>query len=493
MRLRGIPIPRPVVTTNPKYVRFQRTYFESPDGFMRDCVNWPEGESPSEYQQQIGRNLVRHHREAVKGPRRLGKTALAALLVLWFSLTRDGAHDWKLVTMAGGWGQLKRYLWPEVHKWARVLRWDVIGRPPFKHDDELLKESLQLTTGAAFGMVSDRPELIEGAGAKQYFLIMDEAKSITDSMFDAAEGSMASGGTKPGYETFALMISTPPQVRAGRFYDIFARKAGLEKWHPQSVTMLEAVGAGRVSREWVDDMARLWGTDSPNYQTYVLGEFSDIDTSQSVIPLPWVEAAIERWIVWDELGRSLPEFKRASCDVARFGDDLTVIGLRYGNIIAEIRRFSKKDLMETTGNCKAVLDGHPGPMVIDVDGIGGGVVDRLNEQGYKRRVRAFKAEAATDRKDASGEYGFTNCRSGMWWNMREMLAPESGFEVMLPPDDKVIGDLTAPTWRVTSGGKIQVEPKADIRKRIGRSTDDGDMICQAFWEDSKVPTFTKIR
>jgi hypothetical protein len=374
------------------------------------------------------------------------------------------------------------------------LRWDVIGRQPFKVDVELLKENLQLSTGAAFGMVSDRPELIEGAGAQQYMLIMDESKAIPDAMFDAAEGSMASGGVAAGYDTYALMLSTPPMARAGRFYDVFARKPGLEKWHTTSVTMLEAVGAGRVSQEWVDDMGKLWGVESPAYQTYVLGEFSDVDTTGSVIPLPWLEAAQERWLIWQDMGSALPEYKKASCDVARFGADMTVIGLRYGDIITEVRRFAKQDLMETTGRCMAILDAYPGPIIVDVDGMGGGVVDRLKEQLRERkqqvnRVIPFKAEAPTDRKDLSNEFGFINKRSAMWWNMREMLAPGSGFEVMIPPDDKITTDLTAPTWRVTSGGKIQVEPKPDIKKRIGRSTDDGDMICQAFWDESTTVSF----
>ena len=63
--------------------------------------------------------------------------------------------------------------------------------------------------------------------------------------------------------------------------------------------------------------------------------------------------------------------------------------------------------------------------------------------------------------------------------MREILEEEP---VALPPDDKLTGDLTAPHWRVVSGGKIQVEAKEEIRKRLGRSTDDGDAVVQAFWE-----------
>ena len=70
-------------------------------------------------------------------------------------------------------------------------------------------------------------------------------------------------------------------------------------------------------------------------------------------------------------------------------------------------------------------------------------------------------------------------RSAAWWNLREMLETEP---VALPPDDRLIGDLTAPHWRVMSGGKIKVESKDEIKKRINRSTDDGDAVIQAFWQ-----------
>ena len=66
--------------------------------------------------------------------------------------------------------------------------------------------------------------------------------------------------------------------------------------------------------------------------------------------------------------------------------------------------------------------------------------------------------------------------------MRELLDPESGANVMLPPTDNLTGDLCAPTWGVTSSGKIKLESKDDIKKRIGRSTDHGDTVVQAFWK-----------
>jgi hypothetical protein len=119
--------------------------------------------------------------------------------------------------------------------------------------------------------------------------------------------------------------------------------------------------------------------------------------------------------------------------------------------------------------------------MVDVIGIGAGVLDRLREQGC--RAEAFNASAGTKNKDATGELGFPNCRSAAWWLMREMLDPSRDPDAALPVDDDLLGDLTAPKWKILSGGKIQVESKDDIRKRIGRSTDAGDATVQAYWQE----------
>ncbi|HZQ08615.1 MAG TPA: hypothetical protein VFD70_18680, partial [Anaerolineae bacterium] len=85
----------------------------------------------------------------------------------------------------------------------------------------------------------------------------------------------------------------------------------------------------------------------------------------------------------------------------------------------------------------------------------------------------------------SGELGFVDKRAHAWWNMRELLDPANGADIALPPEDTLIGDLTAPHWRPMSGGKIRVESKDELRKpeRLGRSTDDGDAVVMAFYDE----------
>ncbi len=121
----------------------------------------------------------------------------------------------------------------------------------------------------------------------------------------------------------------------------------------------------------------------------------------------------------------------------------------------------------------------------DVIGVGAGVVDKLRED--KQAVEAFNAGGATEWKDRSGEMLFANKRAAAWWNLRELLDPANGHAIALPPDDLLTGDLTAPHWRPTSGGRIVVESKDDLRKRLGRSTDSGDAAAMAFWKEPLAP------
>lgn len=462
-------------------------YLKDAAGFARDCIRTDDG--PTAYQRRVlepyGAAPV--VRRAVRGPHGLGKTCLASWLALWFALTRDAAGvDWKIVTTASVERQLTKYLWPEIHKWARRLDWERIGRPPFRRD-ELLSLTLKLGHGEGFAAACTDPAKLEGAHADALLFIYDEAKAIPPETFDATEGAFSGAGGDTGREAFALAISTPGAPN-GRFYDIHKRRPGLEDWDAIHVTLEDTVKAGRVSREWAENRAKLWGAESAIFQNRVLGEFA-AGEEDGVIPLAWIEAANERFEELPPLSEH-DDLDAVGADIARDGPDKTVLALRYGHHLRELRRYGKQGTMETAGRIDGVLKAHHHPSrqitaVVDVIGIGAGVVDRLRETSLERVV-AFNASERSDRKDRSGELGFVNARAAAWWNLREMLDPDSGLAVALPPDDLLTGDLTAPTWAVMSGGRIQVESKKDIKKRLGRSTDDGDAVVMAFWPEGSV-------
>lgn len=479
--------PAPPIVSN----AFKRTYREDPAAFVRDCFRWGPDEGPTFYQEEILSEVPVKKRVAVRGPHSLGKTAMIAWLILWFGLTRDG-EDWKCPSTASVWRQLKKYTWPEVHKWARRLRWEIIQRVPFDLRTELLQTHLRLSTGEAFAIASDNHEYIEGAHADSLLYIFDEAKAIPAATFDAAEGAFMGSSSA---EAFAFAASTPGEP-AGRFYDIHSRRAGYEDWWVRHVTLEDTIKANRIAPEKAEQRKKQWGETSALYQNRVLGQFCASE-ADGVIPLAWLDEAHERWREWKAAtaaGLNGHTFTSVGADIAGGGGDVTVLAPRFQNVISELRRPPHAKTMETAGIIKGIIDANGGYAVVDSVGLGLGVFDRLRELGVD--ALPFSAgKSAKDKEgqvilDKTGEQAFVDLRAAAWWNLREMLDPESGHDLALPDDDLLTGDLTAPRWRVMSGGKIRVESKADIEKRIGRSTDDGDAVVMAFvpkaWIEERV-------
>jgi hypothetical protein len=505
---------------DPPGEQFRQRYMNDPVGFARECVEWGAGEGLTLYQQEILSALVTERRAnvcraAVRGPHTLGKTCVASIAILWFALTRDDLpdkSDWKIITTASVSRQLTDFLWPEVRKWSTRVKWDKVGRAQFTQY-ELMAETLRLKTGKASSITSSEETGTEGGHADHLLYIFDEAKAIEPSRWDAAEGALMGG---VGKEIIALAISTPGDPQ-GRFFEIHNRKPGLEDWWVRHVTIDECIAAGRATPEFVEQRRRQWGENSAVFQNRVLGNFCE-STEDTVIPLAWVEAANERWLKRIEVQHHLPscardchethwnwvdgaerglwpkqqwrsgrdeeDFTCVGVDIARSDlGDKTVVARRQGNTITQLDRYSIADTMPIVGKVKGVLERYTHAYaMVDVIGIGSGPVDRLRELFPAKRILAFNASEGTNLKDRGKELEFSNCRSAAWWNMRELLDPAYDSDIALPPCDMLTGDLTAPKrGKDTSSGKITVESKKDIRKRLGRSTDDGDAVVMAFF------------
>ena len=280
------------------------------------------------------------------------------------------------------------------------------------------------------------------------------------------------------YEARALAISTPG-VPSGQFYDIHMRKPGFEDWLSRHVTIDEAIDAGRVSGLWVAQRVKQWGETSSVYQNRVLGEFAD-NTEEGVIPLSWIVRAQNKWKEWKSSGmRAVHGKKTLGVDVARAGDDKTVIAVRDGSLIRNLHVFSKLPTTATTGHVKVRSEGRY--IQIETDGgLGAAVYDNLREKSVPL-LRPITVGGSTHFRDKSKQLRFDDVRSAMWWNMRELLDPDNGEELMLPPVEELKIDLSSPSWEMISDGVVKVEAKKSIRARIGRSTDYGDACCLAFW------------
>lgn len=448
-------------------------WWSCPACWARECLSV----HLSEYQVEVLDELPRRSRIALRGPHGLGKSFLGSVVVLWFASTRDLAGvDWKIITTASAWRHLEVYLWPEIHKWANRIEFETLGRSPFDRRRELMDLRLKLGHGAATAVASNDPAKIEGAHADSLLYLLDEAKTIPPPTWDSVEGAFSGAGMDTGQEAFAIAMSTPGPP-TGRFYDIHRRAPGYEDWWTRHVTLEEAIAAGRISRQWAEQRALQWGPESAMYANRVLGEFHASD-EDSVIPLAWIEAAVERWYEWDRAGRpgaGGPHW--TGVDVGRGGDE-TVLASRDGPHVT-----IDTDRHRNTMTTVSTVQSRPGRAVVDVVGLGAGVYDRLREM-HARPV-AFTGSGRANGRDRSGKFGFTNVRSAAYWHIRELLDLEYEPTLALPPDDLMISDLTTPTWSVTSGlpPKIQVETKDKVVDRLGRSPDRGDAVVMSVWAE----------
>lgn len=461
---------------------FQEKYFQRPDLFVQECLHWQSGVSPTAYQLEICEAFPHKKRCAVRGPHGLGKTALASWIVLWFALTRDG-YDWKIVTTASAYRQLVKYLWPEIHKWVRKIRWDVIGTLPWREGHELLSVSLRLNTGSAFAVASNKPDLIEGAHAKHMLYVYDEAKAIPDKTWDAIEGAFANVGAGTGDEGLALAISTPGDIN-GRFYDINRKKAGLEDWWVRFVTKAECIAAGRMSADWAEQKKRLWGETSAVYQNRVEGQFAAQD-EHAIVPLAWIELANQRWEAWKEKGFPGTHVI-TSADIAEGGGNKTVFanlmqigGADCFRAVKDFEEFThaqekKTATMATAGRLAGKKRAEPKlRLIVDAIGIGAGVAHRLNE--LQLACTAFKGGEKTSRVDFTRQFTFNDKNSAAWYLVREMLNPDYQFPMALPPSDDLVRDLTTRHYSIRSDGVVIVEGKKEMRKRLKLEEPEAEM------------------
>lgn len=471
--------PQARVSVTDRYAEFKARYFNDPVAFAQDCIHWGAGESLAPYQMEVMSQVVERRRVAAVGPHGLGKSAMMAIMVLWFALTRDGL-DWKCPMTASVWGQLTNYLMPELRKWSRRVNWRKVGRSPFIAGRELLKESLNLTTGSAFATASDKPEAIEGAHADEMLYILDEAKAIPDKMYAGIEGAFSTTGN-----IYVMVVSTPGD-NTGQFFQIHTERERYKAWWVRAVTLEECVEAGRISMTWAAEKELEWGRSSADYQRRVLGRFFQEDSPNGLIPRAWVWAANKRWLQWKidagENRRPLPSFSGLGVDVGGESDsgDSSVIATRMGWFFDELKIIKGFDPLQLAFEVYQETRKHsrPGWVQVDKIGIGAGVIARLRQLG----VDVYGWDAAGAYKhltDSTNQQKFASYRSWAWWRMRELLDPMTGSMIALPPDQDLEDELCAPTRGETANGEIQVESKRAIRKRLGRSTDRADAIIMA--------------
>jgi hypothetical protein len=430
-------------STNP-FATAAARYGRAPVAFVREVLH----AEPDAWQLQALRALGNGHtRISIRSGHGTGKSAFAAWAIVWFSNTRI---PFKAVATAPTAPQLFDVLWPEVMKWHRTLPptwqslWDITS------DHMKLKADPESFVTARTSR-PETPESMQGIHSSNVLLVADEASGIAEPVFEAAAGSMSSAGAT------TILIGNPTRS-TGFFWRTHATERG--RWFTMKVSGLDSP---RVSKEFVDEHAQRYGLNSTAYRVRVLGEFPEAD-SDTFIAGELVDQAMQRDVALD-----LTKSEIWGLDVARFGDDSSVLIKRRGYVVTEPPRVWRNfDTMMLAGAIKAEWDmmpnNRPALIAIDAIGIGAGVVDRLMEQGLPiLGINVGEAPSTTGR--------YVRLRDELWGRGREWLASRM---CRLPRDEQLRDDLVAPRYTYTSDGRVQIESKQQMRARGLASPDRAD-------------------
>ena len=402
-------------------------------------------------------------RLAVASGRGIGKSALVAWLVLWMLSTRLGSTT---IVTANTEQQLRSRTWAELGKWLTLAinnHWFTKTATTIKPEawfEEALKRDLKIDTGYYYAQAQlwseENPDAFAGIHSSYgVCLIMDEASGIPSPIYSVSEGFF----TEPTENRFWFTFSNPRR-NTGPFYDSFHSKRKF--WELEQIDSRTVEG---TDQNLFQTMLEQYGEDSTVARVEVLGEFPHAD-DDAVIPMELARAAQGRDvalttndpIVW-------------GLDVARFGGDNSALCIRQGNTVFEIKTFKSMDLMQLCGAVKNLYDdatamNRPQEILVDVIGLGSGVVDRLSEQNLPVRGVNVAESPATSKN-------YLNLRAELWFAIKDWLAQR---DCRLPYDDELVAELVAPSYKYTSTGKIKIESKEEMKKRGIKSPDKADAL-----------------
>ncbi|MHA2641759.1 MAG: terminase large subunit domain-containing protein [bacterium JZ-2024 1] len=414
-------------------------------------------EHPDAQQAQVLRALPHCSRIAVRSGNGCGKTWLATRSALWFFLMHPGA---KVIVTAPTWRQVERVFWAELHagvhrtqfpKWIEFSRTSAALR---------VRRSTRLVPSESWfiiGLSSDAPEHFHGFHGPHILFILDEASGVPDEVFDAMEGNRASGNAR-------LLVIGNPTRTTGRFYEIFHHDRGTwTRFH------FSGLLSQWVSRDWIAEKKAEWGESSDLYRVRVLGEFP-CSRFNALFSRDALSFAINHPIPYPAPASSPDSrstFRFAGIDVARFGEDFSVLSLLQQTpdgtlFLLRMVRWSHLPLNVLAEVVSDELS-HATPHIVCVDdtGVGGGLTDLLHARGFRVRPVLFSAHVPENlllRSRATAP--FANLKSALAWRLRSLMENRL-FRVTpeIADEDRarLIHQCLGMTYRLTDTGRLIAE------------------------------------
>lgn len=348
-------------------------------------------------------------------------------------------------------------------------------RITFKNGSEIM-----ILTANATSIQKESKNLM-GFGAT--IVLVDESSLIPDFMFSKILRMV--GGVRKG-----KLIQLGNPFENNHFGKCFGgrKEHGLfqmGRYLCLSLNYKVAMKEGRLTQEFIDeareDMSEL------DWLIFYEVTFPDQGAEDGLIPRAWIELAINQ-------AGCEGDYKQSGLDVARFGRDKTVYAFRKGGLLYPLEQTEKMDTMEVTGWTRAKLErDKPDMHCTDVVGLGAGVHDRLEEiqgEGFDDEntdwsdcelIPVNVGESPTD-KDSKEK--FHNLRAQIFWYLRTLFKPDAKTgksQISIPNDPELKKQLQEIRYKYSSEKKIKIEPKDEMKKRLGFSPDKADAVALAFF------------
>lgn len=408
-----------------------------------------KGEGPEVYQ------------SATSSGRGVGKSALTAWLNLWFQSCVLGGTA---ITTANTEPQLKSRTWAELGKWHTLSinsHWferTALSLKPADWFEDALKKQLKIDTGYYYAQAQlwseENPDAFAGVhNHNGIMVIFDEASGIPKPIWTVTEGFF----TEPVLHRYFFCFSNPRR-NTGEFYECFHKSRNY--WYRRNLDSRQVEGTDVKKLQQIVDKH---GEDSDEARIEVKGQFPRQGDRQ-FISREVVDGALERDVEKDDWAALI-----MGVDIARFGDDTTVIRFRQGRDARSIApiKLKGKDNMEVANECSYWIDKlNPDAVCIDA-GNGTGVIDRLKEMGYKVHEVWFGSKAESEE--------YSDFRTEMWARYRDWLPGG-----MIDNDPDLIDDTVGPQYEFDKWDRIKLESKEKMKKRGVASPDNGDALVCTF-------------
>lgn len=424
--------------------------------FSKEALNVTLWDDQADYHDQgsILRSVAKYKRTAVRSGQKTGKSTGLSCLSLWWPLTRWRG---KVVLTAPSHHQVKNILWPEVHRLYHAAPFPLGGK---LHKDP--SSGWELPGGrGVICVTTDKPERMQGLSGENILFLIDEGSGYPEDLWEPIFGNLAGGGS--------LCTTGNPTRTSGPYFEAFAHPGAWNLLHIDSENNPNArtgrtVISGLATRDFIEERRNEWGEDSAAFQVRIKGNFPS-QADNAVIALGLVQAAEERWAATPFDGELV-----LGVDVARFGDDESVIQPRRGQRTIPPEVVQGMDVVQVAGKVRQVAktqrrNGEKVRVHVDEIGVGAGVVDILKQDEDLTVVGVNVAETATAE-------GYSRLRDQIWFAMKDWLK-EGGA---LHEDHRLHSELVAPTYQFDAQGRQLVESKKDIKKRLGRSPDRADAL-----------------